>query len=146
MDQPNLCTLPNEIIDILSHQLNGIDLFHFTLLFRFHLNITNYQLQKLLHRQSTYLLTDETKSLLRMSNSPYMMPEEDITLILSSLKWNTFVYGSFKLEIIEKSLKYFFTTMFSLYCRMWSFTPFHYQSSYPTLDIFEYSRMIFIIF
>ena len=91
------------------------------------------------------MLTNESESLLNMSNSSYLICEDSISIILSSLKWNNFVYGAFKLEVIEKSLKYCSTTIFSLYCRLWSLNPFFYESSYPTLNIFEHlGNFIFI--
>lgn len=138
--------LPNEMIDNISQELTGIDLFHFTLVFEWRLNISNYQLLKLLRGQRAYMLTNEIKSLIDMLNSPYIIVEQGVGLMLSSLKWNNFVYGPFKLKVIEKSLKYCSTTMFSLYCRLWSFNPFCYKSSYPTLNIFEYPGIINVFF
>ncbi|CAF3941131.1 unnamed protein product [Rotaria magnacalcarata] len=131
--------LPNEIIDRISKELFGIDLFHFTLANESHLAISNYHLIQLLRLKSNIKLDKEIKSLLDMSKSPYMIVQNGIGLVLSSYKWSDFVYGAFKFNMIQKSLKYYSTTTFFLYCRLWSFTPFYYEASYPTLDIFAYS-------
>ncbi|CAF4562257.1 unnamed protein product, partial [Rotaria socialis] len=143
MDLSILSVLPNEIIDLISEQLSGMDLFHFTLLNHYHLAITTYNLTQLLRLQSSLSLQKEIKSIIHMSKSPYMIVENGISLVLSSCKWNNFVYGPFKLQVIKKSLKYYSTDLFFLYCRLWGFNPFYYDSCYPTLDIFEYSCVIF---
>ncbi|CAF1364317.1 unnamed protein product [Rotaria magnacalcarata] len=134
--------LPNEIIDRISKELFGIDLFHFTLANESHLAISNYHLIQLLRLKSNIKLDKEIKSLLDMSKSPYMIVQNGIGLVLSSYKWSDFVYGAFKFNMIQKSLKYYSTTTFFLYCRLWSFTPFYYEASYPTLDIFAYSYLL----
>lgn len=143
MDALFLCLLPNELIEIISEQLFGIDLFHFTLVTEWRLTISSYHLMRLIRLQPTLSLDKEIKSLIEMPKSPYRIIENGITVDLSSHKWNNFVYGSFKIDVIEKSLKYYSTSMFSLYCRLWSFTPFYYTASYPTLDIFKYPCMTF---
>ncbi|CAF1368428.1 unnamed protein product [Rotaria magnacalcarata] len=142
MDTSFLPQLPNEIIDRMTKELFGMDLFNFTLANEWHLSISSYHLKQLLRLQPSLPLDKEIKSLLAMSKSPYMIIENGMSLVLSSLKWNNFVYGCFKLDVIEKSLKYHSTPMFYLYCRLWSFTAFYYAASYPTLDIFEYSYLL----
>ena len=137
-----LSLLPNEIIDRISDELSGMDLFHFMLVYESSLNINNRYLIRLLCRQSTLSLNTKIQSLLAMPRSPYIIVEDNVSIKLSSCKWKQFVYGPFKSNVIEKSLKYFSTSLFTLYCRLWSFTPFYYQSTYPTLEIFKYSCMI----
>ncbi|CAF4103243.1 unnamed protein product, partial [Adineta steineri] len=111
-------------------------------MYKNYLYIINHRLLQLLRTQTKILLTNETNVLLTMPNSPYIIHEDGISIFLSSYKWNNFVYGAFKLDVIEKSLKYYSTTMFSLYCRLCSFNPFYYESSYPTLNIFKYSYLL----
>lgn len=135
--------LPNEIIELISEELSGMNLFHFTLATECHLTISSYHLIRLIRLQPSISLKKEIKSLIDMPKSPYMTTENGISLVLSSHKWNSYVYGCFKIDVIEKSLKYYSTPVFFLYCRLWPFTPFYYTPSYPTLDIFEYSCMIF---
>lgn len=138
--------LPNEMIDRLSEELTGIDLFHFTLVTEYSLNISNYYVIKLFHSRPNLLLNKEIHSLIAMRKSPYSIEQNGISVVLSSNKWNDFVYGLFTLEIIEKSLKYYSTSIFFLYCRLWSFNPFYYNSSYPILDIFQYSCKKYFLF
>lgn len=137
-----LSLLPNEMIDQISNDLSGLDLFHFMLVYESSLNINNAYLIRLLYGQSTLSLNAEVQSLLTMLRSPYIIVEDDLSIKSSSCRWKKFVYGPFKSNVIEKSLKYFPTTLFTLYCRLWSFNPFYYQSTYPVLEIFKYSCMI----
>lgn len=137
--------LQNEIINELSDELTEMDLFHFTLLNQYNLDISNHQLKQLLSRQSTLSLNLEINSFLSMRNSPYMILEDGLGVVLMSHKWSNFVHGPFKLNVIQESLKYYCTSMFYLYTRLWAFNPFFYNVSYPVLDIFHYPRMILII-
>ncbi|CAF1364737.1 unnamed protein product [Adineta steineri] len=89
--------LPNEMIDRISEELIGIDLFHFALLNQCNLHIANYCLFGLLHAQSPILLTKEIHELITMPNSPYTIDGYSISIVLSPYKWNQFVYGAFKL-------------------------------------------------
>jgi hypothetical protein len=136
----SLLILPTEMIDRLSEELSGMDLFHFTLLYSNYLDITNHHLIRLLCRQVSMSLVQEINALISMSDSPYMIVNDGIGLVLSSLKWSNVVHGAFKLDVIQKSLKYFSTSLFFLYARLWSFSPFYYEACYPTIDIFNYSR------
>lgn len=137
-----LSLLPNEIIDRISDELIGTNLFHFTLVYGFRLNCSETFLIRLLRRQSTVYLIAEIKSLILEPQSPYLMVDDSVSIKLSSCKWKNFVYGPFKSNVIEKSLKYFSTSLFALYCRLWSFNPFYYRSTYPTLEIFKYPCMM----
>ena len=137
----SLLILPPEIIDQISQELSGMDLFHFTLVTYYYLDITNDHLMRLLSRQSSMSLIKETHALVQMTNSPYMIVEDGIGVVLSSHKWKNAVHGPFKLNVIQKSLKYFSMDLFFLYTRLWSFNPFYYEACYPTLDIFNYSCM-----
>jgi hypothetical protein len=139
MDTSHQIILPTNIINQISEELTGIDLFHFTLATYYYLDISDYHLINLLEKRPNMLLITETNALLRIFKSPYFMLGDLIGVILSSNKWNTFVHGPFKINVIEKSLKYFHTNTFYLYSRLWSFTPFHYSPTYPTLEIFNYS-------
>ncbi|CAF3265137.1 unnamed protein product [Rotaria socialis] len=141
MDLSLLPVLPSGIIDRISEELSGVNLFHFTLANEWHLTITTYHLIQLLRLQCSLSLENEIKSLIDMSKSPYMITENGISLVLSPCKWNNFVYGAFKMHVIAKSLKYYSTDMFFLYCRLWAFSPFYYESSYPTLDVFDYTYL-----
>ena len=133
--------LPVELIHLLSQYLTGIDLFHFTLINYGYVDRTDYYLIRLLRGQFQSSLIEKVHELIDMYNSPYMILEDGIGVILSEQKWRNVVYGPFKINIIEKSLKYFSTTIFFLYSRLWSFSPFYYEVSYPTLDIFNYPCM-----
>jgi hypothetical protein len=133
--------LPNELMDLISEELTGMDLLHFTIAALDYLDISNHQLARLLRGQRTVALDKEIKSLTSMRNSPYVIVEQSIALPLSSHKWNHFVYGPFKLDTAQRSLKYFPTTLFFLYTRLWSFTPFYYDACYPILDIFQHPCM-----
>lgn len=139
---PSLSLLPNELIDRISNELSGMDLFHFTLVYESSLSINNALLIRLFCRRCTLSLNIEIQSLVSLPWSPYIIVGDDVSIKLSPCKWKKFVYGPFKSNVIEKSLKYFSTTLFTLYCRLWSFNPFYYQSTYRVLDIFEYSCMI----
>ncbi|CAF3352705.1 unnamed protein product [Rotaria sp. Silwood2] len=103
--------LPNEMIDRISKELSGIDLFHFTLANHSALSISNYHLIQLLYLQPDLSFDKETKSLLDMRKSPYFISENGIMLTLSSYKWNNFVYGAFTLTIIENTLKHHATNL-----------------------------------
>ncbi|CAF1196993.1 unnamed protein product [Adineta ricciae] len=142
MEASNDIILPTNIIKQISEEMSGKDLFHFTLATYYYLDITDYHLIKLLHNRPNISLTSEIESLIRMSKSPYFLLDDKIAVVLSTNKWNTFVYGPFTLNIIEKSLKYFCTSVFCLYARLWSFTPFCYSPTYPTLEIFNYSYLL----
>lgn len=135
---------PNEMSDRISEELSGIDLFHFTLINEWYLATSTHYLIRLFRLKSRFVLDKQVRLLLNMLNSLYTMVENGISVLLSPYKWNSFVYGAFKLEVIEKSLKYYSTTMSFLYCRLWSFNPFYYEASYPTLDIFKFPRMIVV--
>ncbi|CAF2714353.1 unnamed protein product [Rotaria sp. Silwood2] len=106
--------LPNEMIDRISKELSGIDLFHFTLANHSALSISNYHLIQLLYLQPDLSFDKETKSLLDMRKSPHFISENGIMLTLSSYKWNNFVYGAFTLTIIENTLKHHSTNLFYL--------------------------------
>ena len=142
----SISMLPNEMIEFLSGKLIGRDLFHFTLVYGHYLLIDDNCLIRLLNKQSPISLRDQINVLVSMYNSSYVATESDVSLVFCSHKWNDFVYGCFKLEVIEKSLKYFSTSVFSVYCRLWSFNPFYYEASYPTIEIFQCSRMFFLVF
>ncbi|CAF4995121.1 unnamed protein product, partial [Rotaria sp. Silwood1] len=64
MDILFLPILPNEIIDRISKELSGMDLFRFTLATHPALSISNYHLIQLLYLQPDLSLDKETKSLL----------------------------------------------------------------------------------
>ena len=138
--------LPSELMDLISEKLWGIDLVHFTIAAFDYLDISNHQLRRLLRGQRTIVLDKEIKKLTSMWNSPYTSVQEGISLSFSSQKWNHFIHGPFKLDTIEKSLKYFSTTLFFVYTRLWPFNPFYYDASYPILDIFQYPCMKIVFF
>lgn len=138
MEASNDILLPTNVINQISEEVTGIDLFHFGLATYYYLDISDYHLIKLLHKRPNISLMTEVDSLIRMFKSPYFILDDKIGVVLSTNKWNTFVYGSFKLNMIEKSLKYFCTSVFCLYSRLWSFTPFYYSATYPTVEIFNY--------
>jgi hypothetical protein len=145
MDRSNQIILPIELFNHISEDLTGMDLFHFTLATYYYLDITDYHLINLLDKQPNMLLIDETNALLCIFKSPYFMLDDMLAVVLSSNKCNTFVYGPFKINVIEKSLKFFYTNTFNLYSRLWSFTPFHYSATYPTLEIFSYACIKIIL-
>jgi hypothetical protein len=130
----------------LSDELKGNDLFHFTLAYENDLGIGDYYLRRLLCKRSPVSLDSEIQSLLFMCKSPYIKVNDGMSVKLLPHKWNDFVYGCFSIMTIEKSLKYFSTNMFFVYCRLWSFNPFYYQASYPMVDIFKYPCTISICF
>ncbi|CAF4538566.1 unnamed protein product, partial [Rotaria sp. Silwood2] len=70
MDILFLPILPNEIIDRISKELSGMDLFHFIFANHPALSISNYHLIQLLYLQPDLSLDKETKSLLDMRKSP----------------------------------------------------------------------------
>ena len=142
----HLPVLPNEIIDRLSKELTGTGIFHFTLATQWRLTITDNHLSILLRSRSPITLDKEVKSLLDMFKSPYMAIEDGIGLTLSTKKWSSHIDGAFQIAIIEKSLKYYSTTAFFVYCGLWPYNPFYYDVVYPTLNIFDYSRMIISLF
>ncbi|CAF1287202.1 unnamed protein product [Rotaria sordida] len=78
MDILFIPTLPNEMIDRISKELSGIDLFHFTLANHTALSIGNYHLIQLLYLQPDLSLDKETKSLLHMRKSPYFISENNL--------------------------------------------------------------------
>ena len=130
--------LPSELIDRICHELVEKDLFHFTLALYDYLHISNREIIRLLRAQFKIPLSTEINSLLTVSNSPYISTENGITALWSSCKWSNNVRGPFTSNAIEKSLKYFCTTVFFLYARLWPFNPFYYQACYPTLEIVKY--------
>ncbi|CAF1477433.1 unnamed protein product [Adineta ricciae] len=127
---------PNELLERISEELSGIELLHFAIAALNYLTISNHQLSRLLRREASISLEKEIKSLISIPNSPFVIVDEGIALLLSSYKWNQSVYGPFKLNTIEKTLKYFLITLFFVYARLWSFNPFYYDVSYLVLDIF----------
>ena len=138
--------LPNELMDRISEELTGMDLLNFAIAALDYLNISNYQLARLLRGQLTISMDKEIKSLTCMWNSPYVIVEQRIALPLSSHKWNHFVYGPFKIDTTQRSLKYFSTTLFFVYTRLWPFTPFYYDTCYPILDVFQYPCRTITVF
>ncbi|CAF1239886.1 unnamed protein product [Rotaria sp. Silwood1] len=78
MDILFLPILPNEIIDRISKELSGMDLFRFTLATHPALSISNYHLIQLLYLQPDLSLDKETKSLLDMRKSPYFLSENNL--------------------------------------------------------------------
>ena len=146
METSNHILLPTIITKEISEEITGIDLFHFTLAMYHDLDVTDYRLIKLLHNRPNISLMSQIDSLIRMFKSPYFIFDDKLGVIFSTSKWNTFIYGPFNLSIIEKSLKYFSTNVFCLYSRLWSFSPFYYSATYPTLEIFNYSckKIVFL--
>ncbi|CAF4108146.1 unnamed protein product [Adineta steineri] len=142
MATPYIPVLPSEMIDRLSEELSGDDLFHFTLINYYYLGISNHHLIRLLSRQTSILLIKEINELIAMYKSPYMIFENYVGVQLSPCKWNNMIHGPFTVHATQKSLKYFSTSIFFLYTRLWSFTPFYYEASYPTLNIFNYPYLL----
>ncbi|CAF3625967.1 unnamed protein product [Rotaria socialis] len=134
--------LPNEIMECIAEKLSGIELFNFTVGNTEQLTISNHHLIQLLHSKSILPLKNEINLLINMYKSPYIIIDNSISVSMSSLRWNNFVYGAFQLNVIKKSLKYYSTNLFFLYSRLWSFTPFYYEASYPTVDLFQYTNLI----
>ena len=133
--------LSNELIHHVSEQLTGIDLFHFTLINGQHLSITSHHLKHFLRFNDPVSLNENFEWLSFQLSLPHSMTQSQNSLVLSSYGWNDFIYGAFRLSVIERSLKYFSTDLFFLYCRLWSFNPFYYPVSYPMLNIFDYPCM-----
>ncbi|CAF3928757.1 unnamed protein product [Adineta steineri] len=142
MATPYIPVLPSEMIDRLSEELSGDDLFHFTLINYYYLGISNHHLIRLLSRQTNILLIKEINELIAMYKSPYMVFENYVGVQLSPCKWSNMIHGPFTVHATQKSLKYFSTSVFFLYTRLWSFTPFYYEASYPTLNIFNYPCLL----
>ncbi|CAF1450442.1 unnamed protein product [Adineta steineri] len=142
MTTPYIPVLPSEMIDRLSEELSGDDLFHFTLINYYYLGISNHHLIRLLSRQTNILLIKEINELIAMYKSPYMIFKNYVSVQLSPCKWSNMIYGPFTMHATQKSLKYFSTSVFFLYTRLWSFTPFYYEASYPTFNIFNYPYLL----
>jgi hypothetical protein len=138
MSKERSSLLLNELMDRISEELTGIDLLHFAIAALDYLNISNHQLARLLRGQLMIPLHKEIISLTFVWNLSHVIIEQSIALPLSSHKWNHFVYGPFKLDTAQRSLRYFPTTLFFLYTRLWPFAPFYYDACYPILDIFQY--------
>ncbi|CAF1475053.1 unnamed protein product [Adineta steineri] len=83
MTTPYIPVLPSEMIDRLSEELSGDDLFHFTLINYYYLGISNHHLIRLLSRQTNILLIKEINELIAMYKSPYMIFENYVGVQLS---------------------------------------------------------------
>lgn len=134
--------LPNELIIQISDELIGEDLFRFTLAVSKYFHINNEQILRFLRKQPKITMIHAFHDLIFMAHSPYMRSQDGISLVLRSCEWLDCLHGGFSITAIQKSLKYFSTTVFFVYARLWSFNPFFYDPCYPTLDIFKDPSML----
>jgi len=139
----NYENLPSTIIyEIFNNYLNCHDQLKFTYVFNNKLYINERMMSTIL-RSSPEIDLRQLFRRITQNTSHYLERKDRIYLRNTSMSWPYILPRSFDVNTLNKLWAYYHTDVFSLYCRLFSYTPFVYQPSRTLIDVFDVPCKIF---
>lgn len=130
-------SLPTTVVhNILANYLRTHDQLIFAKIFRNHLVINNQTLATIL-RQALPIDLRLSSDPMIMDNNQYIIENNLVTERSSSLSWPITVERAFDVDTFNRTWGHFSTELFSLYSRLFSYSPFFYRPQYPLVDVFN---------
>ena len=129
--------LPNTVLhSILTNYLTAHDQLNFAKLFRGHLFINNQSLAAILRRAVPTDLRHLSAQIITDSDR-YLASNDHVTERISNLNWSITLERAFDITTFNRTWGHFSTPLFSLYSRLFSYSPFFYRPQYPLVDVFN---------
>ena len=130
-------SLPTTVLhNILANCLRTHDQLIFANMFRSHLVINNQSLATILRRALPIDLRHLSDQIIR-DNDRYIIANNRVTERNSDLSWPITLERAFDIDIFNQTWGHFSTQLFSLYSRLFSYSPFFYRPQYQLVDVFN---------
>jgi hypothetical protein len=134
----NIEYFPSTVLyDIVKNYLIGHDQLKISFLAKKYLYLNEGNFASILRSTNEVDLGDFIRAIID-HNSPYVQTRQRLYLRKTNISWPCILPKSFDVNTFNKVWAFYTTDLFSLYVRLFSYSPFFYRPDFTLLDLFEF--------